>query len=199
MKTIQNLAIVILIILSSCQAGKKTKSQKISFGIFETVPAEEIPDSLIESLKIPDIQIEKNTQSPIIGYVRNRMQSMDQGVYSKSNFKLVKMMMPVDKKRLFYAVVAIKPIPAIVNSDIKRTKNNGNTVEIFFNFAGSKKWAELTKINIGNRLAFVIDNDLYSLPLINGEIRNGMALIGGLENKLTAKELSDELNASLHK
>jgi preprotein translocase subunit SecD len=46
-------------------------------------------------------------------------------------------------------------------------------------------------------VAFIIDNQIYTMPLINGEIRNGAALINGLENETIAKNISESLNSSI--
>jgi preprotein translocase subunit SecD len=43
-------------------------------------------------------------------------------------------------------------------------------------------------------VALVIDGEVYSLPYVNAEIRNGMAMITGLENEELAKKLADRLN-----
>lgn len=73
-------------------------------------------------------------------------------------------------------------------------KNNRNNVEIYFNMKGSNKWADLTKNSIGKTLAFIIDDMIYTMPLINAEIRNGVAVINGLENETSAKNISESLN-----
>ena len=60
---------------------------------------------------------------------------------------------------------------------------------------GANKWADLTKKNIGKTLAFIIDNQIYTMPVINTEIRNGVALINGLENETFSKNISESLNS----
>lgn len=47
---------------------------------------------------------------------------------------------------------------------------------------GATKWSDLTKQNIGKSVAFIIDNQIYAMPEINSEIRNGVALITNFEN-----------------
>ncbi len=62
---------------------------------------------------------------------------------------------------------------------------------------GAKKWADLTKQNIGKTIAFIIDNQIYTMPVINGEIKHGVALITGLKNETFAKNISESLNSSI--
>ena len=93
----------------------------------------------------------------------------------------------------FDIIIAVKNNPTITNSDIQKTRNKGMMVEIHFNIEGARKWAEMTKDNIGKMVAFVIDEQVYSMPMINGEIRNGIAVIAGLENEEKAKKISESL------
>jgi preprotein translocase subunit SecD len=116
---------------------------------------------------------------------------------STESFKLAKTVYPVDKDGQYYAIVVIKQNPVIVTSDIKKTANKGNSIEIYFTLSGAKKWADLTKNNIGKKLAFVIDNEIYAMPDINGEINYGVAKISGLESETVAEKLSVSLNRSI--
>ena len=94
-----------------------------------------------------------------------------------------------------FAIFAVKESPAIDNSDIQKTKNSGNQVEIHFNMIGAKKWAELTKTNTGNMVAFVINGQVYASPMIIAEIKSGVAVIAGLTGETEARNISEELNA----
>ena len=75
--------------------------------------------------------------------------------------------------------------------------DNQNNIEIYFNLQGANKWSDLTKNNIGKTFAFSIDNEIYTLTSVNGEIKNGTAIINGLEDKDLATKFSKSLNASL--
>jgi len=197
MKTINLITIIFLVALSSCKSGVTTNDEKVNFGIYEVVTFKEIPKSIIDTLKSKDFRFENNSQLSIVGYIQNADSSILKLDLSKDEIKVVKTHNTVDKDNKFYAVVAIKPNPVIVNSDINKTKNNKNNVEIYFNLKGAKKWADLTKKNIGKTLAFIIDNQIYTMPLINTEIRNGVALINGLENEAISKDISKSLNSSI--
>jgi len=191
------LTVAFLIVLCSCHSGEKSNTQKVSFGIYETVKVKDIPDLIIDSLKRINIQFENDTQLPIIGYMLKNDSLNFRFDFSKESIRLVKTVYPVDKDDKYYALVAIKCKPLIINSDIKKTKHEDKNVEIYFNMKGARKWAVMTRKNKGNMIAFIIDNELYSVPYINGEIKNGTALISGLENEIISKELSDSLNASI--
>ena len=103
----------------------------------------------------------------------------------------------VDKEGKYFAIAAIKPIAALDNSDIQKTKDKDKSVEIHFNLRGANKWAEMTKNNTGRSVAFVINDQIYAMPYVNGEIRGGIAIITGLENDSIAEALSKSLNASI--
>ena len=46
-------------------------------------------------------------------------------------------------------------------------------VDMQMNAQGAKTWKRLTGENIGNQIAIVLDNYVYSFPVVNGEIPNG--------------------------
>lgn len=61
------------------------------------------------------------------------------------------------------------------------TRGNLGNPEIDFelNETGTKLFAEVTRDNIGRRLAIVLDGELYSAPVIRGEIPGGRGQITG--------------------
>ena len=199
MKTIHLLIMVIAFALFSCNSGEKSNAQKVIFGIHETIKIKEIPDSVINALKTTNIHFENDINSPIVGYILNTDTTHFQADFPQENIRLVKTFYTVDKEGKYNALVAIKQNPAINNSDIKKAKNMGTNVEIHFNMTGAKKWAEVIKNNQENMIAFLIDNQIYTLPYINGKINNGSALINGIENETTAKNISESLNSGIVK
>ncbi|MDE0472557.1 MAG: protein translocase subunit SecDF, partial [Ekhidna sp.] len=69
-------------------------------------------------------------------------------------------------------------------------------VTMQMNSAGSRVWAKMTRENIGNRIAIVLDNYVFSAPYVRGEIPNGSSSIsGGFETVEEAKDLSNILKA----
>jgi len=197
MKTFNLITIIILALLFSCNSQVKTNCNKMNFGIFEMVKPNEIPDHIMDSIKAKNVKLEDDKQSPVIGYVLMSDSSVLKLDFSKENIKLVKTYYTVDSPKKYYAIVAIKSEAGMNINDIKKTWASGNMVNINFNSKGTQKWAEMTKNNDGNNVAFVIDNQIYSMPKLFGEIKEGMALISNLENESIAEEISESLNASI--
>ncbi len=86
-------------------------------------------------------------------------------------------------------------------SDLKRaqvtfqTQDSLPAVSIEFNDEGTKKFAQITKENIGKPLAILLDGYPITMPNIESEIPNGKALISGGFSLEEAKELAIKLNA----
>ena len=89
MKTLNLITIVFLFVLFSCNAGEKTKAQKVTFGIYEIVKTNEIPNSLMDTIKSKNVQLENNTQLSVIGYIQKADSLVFQLDLSKENIKLV--------------------------------------------------------------------------------------------------------------
>ena len=68
-------------------------------------------------------------------------------------------------------------------------------VSIEFNAAGAKIFEEVTGANIGKRLGIVLDNTVYSAPVIRDRIAGGSAMIEGYFTDEEAKDLSIVLRA----
>ena len=83
--------------------------------------------------------------------------------------------------------------------EIRKTKVDGQDVMIYFNMDGAKKWADITKNNIGKTLVFAINGEIIYTPMIATELRNGVAKITGLNDEASAINLSKSLNASTSK
>ncbi len=72
-------------------------------------------------------------------------------------------------------------------------------IQITFTDAGAKRFAKVTRQNIGKRLAIIIDGRLYSAPTIRSEIRGGQAEISGNFSEQEANNLAAKLNQSVTK
>lgn len=89
----------------------------------------------------------------------------------------------------------------LTGADIKQTSvsfdsNTGKPqVQLLFTTEGAKKFAEITKRNIGKPLAIVLDNQLIENPTVNQAILTGDAVISGGFTIQTANQLSTQLNA----
>lgn len=206
MKTLNLITIVLLLIFCSCKTQVKTDVEKVEFGVYEMVTTDNLPNHILDSLQAFSVQLKKNPGSSIIGYISDADLSVLEYNFSKDNIKLLKTYNKVDTSKINYAVksdkeyymiAALKLNPVMVNADIRTTKPNGNHVDIEFNYKGAKKWAEMTRTNTGRTIAFVINNQIYSMPLVNSEIKRGIAMIYGLESEMMAEKVSESLNASI--
>ncbi|MFQ5444745.1 MAG: protein translocase subunit SecD, partial [Nitrospinales bacterium] len=68
-------------------------------------------------------------------------------------------------------------------------------VSLSFNSVGAMLFHQLTKQNIRKRLAIVLDNNVYSAPVIQDEIRGGRAQITGSFTTEEARDLAIVLRA----
>jgi preprotein translocase subunit SecD len=68
-------------------------------------------------------------------------------------------------------------------------------VSLSFNKAGSKIFARVTEQNVGKRLAIILDNNVYSAPVIREKIPNGRAQITGSFTEEEARDLAIVLRA----
>ncbi len=86
-------------------------------------------------------------------------------------------------------------------SDLQQSRvgfdqNTGNpVVELIFTTEGAKKFAEITKRNVGKPVAMVLDDVVIEAPRVDEAITQGNAVIRGGFNTQTAKQLAVQLNA----
>lgn len=87
-------------------------------------------------------------------------------------------------------VITRKPVVGGENLvDAQPSFQNGEAIVSFkFNSLGGKKFGEVTKNNIGERLAIVLDNEVISAPTIQSAIMGGSGIITG---NFTVKSAND--------
>lgn len=68
-------------------------------------------------------------------------------------------------------------------------------VSMQMNTDGARRWAQITKQNIGRAVAIVLDNTVYSAPRVNGEIAGGNSQISGNFTIEDTKDLANTLNS----
>ncbi len=68
-------------------------------------------------------------------------------------------------------------------------------VQLMFSGEGAKKFADITKRNVGKRVAMVLDNEVIEAPRVQTAINDGNAVITGQFSTDTAKALAIQLNA----
>lgn len=84
---------------------------------------------------------------------------------------------------------------AVVDARQDYDQNGRVEITMLMNSAGAKIWKRLTADNIGNQIAIVLDDYVYSAPMVNGEIPNGRSSISGNFTIEEAQDLSNILKA----
>ncbi|MCP3658935.1 MAG: protein translocase subunit SecD [Bacteroidetes bacterium] len=69
------------------------------------------------------------------------------------------------------------------------------TVSMQMNVRGSRIWKKVTRESIGKQIAIVLDDRVYSAPVVNDEIPNGSSAISGNFTIDEAKDLANILKA----
>ena len=107
----------------------------------------------------------------------------------------------MDKAGQMFELYAIKvterngkaPLEGDVITDARNEYDQYNNpcVSMSMNTDGSRRWAVLTKNNVGRAIAIVLDGYVYSAPNVNGEISGGNSQISG---SFTPEETLDLAN-----
>lgn len=69
------------------------------------------------------------------------------------------------------------------------------TVNMTMNSDGARRWASLTKANVGRAIAIVLDGVVYSAPRVSGEITGGSSEISGNFTIEDTKDLANTLKS----
>ena len=83
----------------------------------------------------------------------------------------------------------------IVNARDEFDQFNKPCVSMSMNTDGSRRWAVLTKQNVGREIAIVLDGYVYSAPRVNGEITGGNSQITGNFTPEVTKDLANVLKS----
>jgi len=106
----------------------------------------------------------------------------------------------------FLRIVAVKkdrngviaaPISGEVVSDARQDFDQGGRPEVSMSMTptGSRKWAKMTGANIGKQVAVVLDDVVYSDPVVQSEITGGNTSISGNFTIDEAQDLAQVLKA----
>ncbi|MDR1729838.1 MAG: protein translocase subunit SecDF [Prevotellaceae bacterium] len=111
----------------------------------------------------------------------------------------------IDKAENIYELIAINsprdakaPLTGSVITDARADfgqNSNRANVSMQMNQEGARKWAQLTKENIGKSIAIVLDGYVVSYPRVNGEIPGGRSEITGNFTPAEAQDLATILNS----
>jgi SecD/SecF fusion protein len=116
---------------------------------------------------------------------------------------------PIDEEGRFFQLYAIKVssrdgLPALSGDVVtnavqdfsqQQIGSSEPQVNMTMNAEGAKSWARLTKANVGNCIAIVLDDLVYSAPVVNGEIAGGHSQISGHFTPEEAKDLANVLKS----
>jgi len=158
--------------------------------------------------------VDENNQyqaSPVIGYVSTLDTAKLSGYL---NLPEVKEVFPKDvqflssaksfgDKQKFFTVYAIKkntnsgkaPLDGSVVTQARSDydQNGQVVVSMQMNTLGARTWSDLTNKNIGNSIAIVLDNQVYSAPNVNDRIDGGSSQISGGFDVQEATDLANVL------
>ena len=152
-------------------------------------------------------------QSCVVGYAHSRdIKQIDEYLARAE----VKAMLPRDLKLMwgvkaidtdgkFFELYAIKstqrngraPLEGdVVVSATDDYDNNGRpSVSMTMNSDGARRWAQLTKQNIGKPIAIALDGYIYSAPNVSSEITGGQSQITGQFSQEDTKDLANVLKS----
>ena len=152
----------------------------------------------------------------LVGYANVRdTAAVNNIIYSKEakkvlpgNLRLLWSAKPTDNvnAKNVYELHAIKvtttngraPIEGDVVTDAKDQFNNLTgqpEVSMSMNTDGARRWAALTKANVGRAIAIVLDGSVYSAPRVSGEISGGQSSISGNFTIEDTKDLANTLKS----
>ncbi|MFS2347537.1 protein translocase subunit SecDF [Bacteroides xylanisolvens] len=161
------------------------------------------------------LQLNSSGQGPVIGYANykdtadiNKYLAMPEiKVDLPKDLRLKWGVSPseFDKKGQTFELYAIKsterngkaPLEGDVVTDAKDEFDQYSkpAVSMTMNSDGARRWAQLTKQNIGRSIAIVLDNYVYSAPNVNSEITGGRSQITGHFTPEQAKDLANVLKS----
>jgi len=107
----------------------------------------------------------------------------------------------VDEGENIYQFYILKKVPELTGGVVINARsnidptNNQPVVYMEMNSDGSADWARITGANINKQIAIVLDNVVYSAPVVRSKITGGSSQIEGMANIQEAKLLEIVLKA----
>ncbi len=162
------------------------------------------------------LQLAPQGSLSVVGYANARdTADVNKVIYSEA----AKQVLPADVKLLWgakpadglsvknvYELYALKitqsnghaPLEGDVITDAKDEFDQMSgrpSVSMSMNSDGARRWADLTKTNVGKAIAIVLDGVVYSAPRVNGEISGGNSQITGNFTIEDTKDLANTLKS----
>jgi SecD/SecF fusion protein len=101
----------------------------------------------------------------------------------------------------YYMLYAVRKAPELTGGVIVDARvsvnpeDNRPIVNMEMNSEGAREWARITGANVGKRLAIVLDNAVFSAPVIQNKILGGRSQITGMDTPNEANLLAIVLRA----
>ncbi len=101
----------------------------------------------------------------------------------------------------YYILYPVRSTPELTGGVITRAQHsvdpnyNQWIVTMEMNSEGARDWARITGANVGKRIAIVLDNAVFSAPVVRNKITGGNSQIEGMENQDEARLLEIVLKA----
>lgn len=155
---------------------------------------------------------ENGKYGPLVGYA---LETDTAEINRILNLEIVKNILPQDLKLCWHAktgkdnssvhqLIALKAVgeqgcvldgKAVSDAHQDFNQQSGNEISMSMNPEGAKKWKKITEENVGNCIAIVLDDLVYSYPRVNDVIPNGRSSITGAFSLEEAKDLANLLKA----
>ncbi|MFH0989208.1 MAG: protein translocase subunit SecD [bacterium] len=101
----------------------------------------------------------------------------------------------------YYYLYALKKTVELTGAAIENARatvsqeNNLPVVQMAMNRDGSREWSRITGANINKRIAVVLDEAVFTAPVVRTKIPNGQSVIEGMDSGDEAKLIEIILNA----
>ena len=168
-----------------------------------------------ENMLMPNINEQGGLlQGPVVGYARAKSRdaisrmiatAFEKKVLDSRTVKFLWSAKPIKDGSDIYQLFAIRIntrdgsalLDGSVITDARQDFSNagGNEISMTMNNEGAREWKRITGENVGKCIAIVLDDLVYSAPVVNGEIAGGRSSITGDFTLEEAKDLANILKS----
>ena len=168
-----------------------------------------------ENMLMPNINQQGGLMAgPVVGYAHGKSRdaitrmietAFEKRIVDSRTVKFLWSAKPVQEGSDIYQLYAIRIntrdgsalLDGSVITDARQDFSNagGNEISMTMNSEGAREWKRITGENVGNCIAIVLDNLVYSAPVVNGEIAGGRSSITGSFTLEEAKDLANILKS----
>ena len=161
-----------------------------------------------------DPQTGQYGRGPVVGYAAAKdrdaiskmiQQAGEKKIFDSRRVKFLWSAKPIQEGSDVYQLFAIKVttrqgealLDGSVITDARQdfSQMGGNEISMTMNNEGAREWKRITGENVGNCIAIVLDDLVYSAPVVNGEIAGGRSSITGGFTLEEAKDLANILKS----